>query len=84
MVIAPGTFGILQTTPSTAQSLSREAIATRPQLGEDIYRSVNRLPGISSSEYSAQFHVRGGVAGEMLVLLDGVLASFGGGVRFRS
>ena len=44
----PGTFGLLQATPSASQSLSREAIAARPQLGEDIYRSVNRLPGISS------------------------------------
>src|SRR6185369_3794951 len=39
---------------------------------EDIYRTVNRLPGVVSNELSAKLTVRGGDDESMLVLLDGL------------
>ncbi|HSR51803.1 MAG TPA: TonB-dependent receptor, partial [Acidobacteriota bacterium] len=47
-------------------------IESVPQFGEDIFRAVNRLPGLSSSDYSAHFSIRGGRSDETLILLDGL------------
>jgi hypothetical protein len=72
VVVTPGHFGIAQEAMNKPETLNREQIETLPQLAEDIYRTVNRLPGISSSEMSAKFSVRGGDASTVLVTLDGL------------
>jgi len=41
-------------------------------IGEDIFRAVNRLPGLVSNDYSAHFGIRGGLHSETLILLDGL------------
>jgi len=72
VVITPGTFGLLSPVRGTAQSLGRDAIISRPQLGEDLFRSIQRLPGLASNEYGAAFHVRGAETGQLHVSLDGL------------
>ena len=72
MIITPGHFGLLQTGVTGGQSLSRETLETIPQLGEDIYRAVSRLPGVTADDFSAKFGVRGGTGDEMYVSLDGL------------
>ena len=72
VVVTPGHFGIAHERVNQPQTLSREQIETLPQLAEDIYRTVNRLPGISTNEMSAKFTVRGGDDKSMLVKLDGL------------
>jgi len=74
LVVTPGRFGIMGAeTPAVRQTLSRKDIKTLPQFGEDLYRAVNRLPGVSpSNDYSAKFVVRGGEHDEVLVLMDGL------------
>ena len=47
-------------------------IRTRPQLGDDLFRSINRLPGLTSDDFSAGFHVRGSELDQMYVSFDGV------------
>lgn len=53
-------------------TLEAEELANAPTLGGDALRTVVRLPGISSVGVSAKPRIRGGVADELLVRLDGV------------
>ena len=52
------------------QALTREDLENVP-FGEDIYRAVTRLPGVSAGDFSAKFTVRGGRNENVLVLMDG-------------
>jgi hypothetical protein len=73
LVVAPGTFGILDEVSDFAlQTLTRDQIQTFPQLGEDVFRSLRRLPGIASGDISTKLHLRGGRERELLYLLDGM------------
>ncbi len=72
IVVTPGRFSVLKRDPAVPQTLSREEIRTMPQIGEDIYRAIVRLPGVSGSDFSARFNVRGGEYDQVLVTLDGL------------
>jgi hypothetical protein len=73
LVISPGTFVILDDTKSVAlQTLTREQIETVPQVGEDVFRSLRRLPGVASGDISTRLYLRGGQDRETLILLDGM------------
>jgi outer membrane cobalamin receptor len=71
MVVTPSYFGLLETR-NAAQSMTREQLQTVPQIGEDIYRAINRLPGVAASDFSARFSVRGATADQLYVTLDGL------------
>lgn len=72
IIVTPGRFAIMQNEPAVRQTLTRDEISTIPHFGEDIYRAVQRLPGISGNDFNAKFTVRGGENKEVLVLLDGL------------
>ncbi len=72
VTVTPGAFSFMDDGSSTRQTMSREDIESVPQLGEDIFRAVNRLPGLSSGDYSAHFSIRGGRHDETLIQLDGL------------
>jgi outer membrane receptor protein involved in Fe transport len=73
ILVMPGTFSILEdVTPGAVQALTREEIQTMPQVGEDVFRSMKRLPGVAAHDISTKLHVRGGTDDEVLVRLDGI------------
>jgi len=72
ITVTPGRFAIMGDATGSRQALSQEEIQTIPQFGEDIFRSVTRLPGVTGNDYSARFTIRGGEQEEVLVRLDGV------------
>ncbi|UCH10723.1 MAG: TonB-dependent receptor [Fidelibacterota bacterium] len=72
LVITPGHFSLMEDIPTSRLAIRAENIRSFPQLGEDIYRAVSRLPGITSNDFAAGFYVRGGENEQVLVLLDGM------------
>ncbi|UCH10724.1 MAG: TonB-dependent receptor [Fidelibacterota bacterium] len=72
IIITPGHFSLMEDIPTTRHALRAEDIRSFPQLGEDIYRAVNRLPGLANNDFAAGFYIRGGRQNEVLVLLDGM------------
>jgi len=72
VTVTPGHFSIMGTEPVAKQSLTQREMQTMPQLGDDFFRAVNRLPGVSSNDFSTRFSIRGGEYEEVLVTLDGL------------
>ena len=72
IVVSPGSYTIMGTEPTVHQTFSREEITTFPQLGDDLFRSVIRLPGTGGNDFSTRFEIRGGEYEEVLVRLDGL------------
>jgi hypothetical protein len=72
IIVTPGRFDIMGTEPTAQQTLTRGEIETVPQLGDDFFRAVTRLPGMSGNDFSTRFVVRGGEYDEVLVTLDGL------------
>lgn len=72
IVVSPSRFGILSESPVPVQTLSRREVEASPHLGSDLFRAMNRLPGIATHDISSKLHVRGGPDDQVLTLLDGL------------
>ena len=73
IVVAPGTFGILESVPpGTVRTITRDEIETMPQVGEDVFRSLTRLAGVTAHDISTRLSVRGSLDREVMVRLDGL------------
>ena len=72
IIVTPGHFSLMEKKPLSSKALKADDIRSFPQIGEDIYRAINRLPGVTGHDVSAKFNVRGGEYDEVLVMLDGM------------
>jgi len=72
IVVTPGHFSLMEKEPVSRNALRAEHVRNFPQLGEDVFRAVKRLPGLAGNDYSAKFSIRGGEHDEVLVMLDGM------------
>jgi hypothetical protein len=73
IVVTPSTYGVLGEGPViTPHTLTREEVQTRPHFGEDVYRTLDRLPGVTTDDISAKLHIRGGPNDQVLELFDGL------------
>jgi outer membrane receptor protein involved in Fe transport len=71
-VVTPSRFGVGERTGSVAATLTQSELATLPQIGEDVYRTLVRIPGVAADDFTAKFWVRGASNGKLLARLDGV------------
>jgi outer membrane receptor protein involved in Fe transport len=71
LTVTPSRVSLLRTDPEGLFALSRREILALPHLGNDFFRTLSLLPGITANDVSAQFHVRGGRRDETQILLDG-------------
>jgi outer membrane cobalamin receptor len=72
VVVEPSCYTLYQEAPSVRASLSREEVERMPHFADDVFRAARWLPGTTGEDLSSTMNVRGGVADESLILLDGV------------
>jgi hypothetical protein len=72
MVVTPSKFGVSDERVSTGAALTSTELETLPRLGDDLFRSIARLPGLAADDFTARFWVRGAPNGQLLARLDGV------------
>lgn len=70
--VSPSRFGLEEERSGLAAMLTQEDLAALPQVGEDLYRSIAHLPGLTADDYTARFWVRGAPQENVLSRLDGV------------
>lgn len=69
-VVTPSHFDF-STGHAGAATLTQQDLETLPQIGEDLYRSIARLPGVAADDFTARFWVRGAPNRQLLVRADG-------------
>ena len=72
VVVTPSQYGIAEERIAPNVTLTSTEIETLPQLGEDLYRTITRLPGLTGNDFSAKFLVRGAPNNQLLARFDGV------------
>ena len=70
-IVVTASASLLREEPAAAVALDRKQITELPHFGDDLFRAVAVLPGVSGGDFSARFAIRGGLYDETLVLLDG-------------
>jgi len=72
VVVTPSSFGIADERGPASVTLTNRELQNLPQLGEDLYRTISRLPGLAADDISSAFWVRGAPNSQMLARFDGV------------
>jgi hypothetical protein len=72
VVVEPSRYTLYQEAPAVRASLSRDEVERMPHFADDVFRAARWLPGTTGEDMSSTMNVRGGVADESLILLDGV------------
>lgn len=71
VIVTPSRFGVGDAVGAPAATLTAGELAARPQVGEDLFRVIARLPGLAADDFTARFWVRGAPNGQLAVRLDG-------------
>ena len=71
VVVTPSRFGVADVATTAVAALTAAELEVLPQVGDDLFRSIARLPGLATDDVSARFWVRGAPQSEVWVRLDG-------------
>ncbi|MEO7174781.1 MAG: TonB-dependent receptor [Saprospiraceae bacterium] len=72
VTVSPGSYSIMEKVGSSGSIALSEENIKNMAWAEDVTRAVSRLPGISASDYSSRFAIRGGEANQVMISLDGM------------
>ncbi|HEX7708384.1 MAG TPA: TonB-dependent receptor [Thermoanaerobaculia bacterium] len=67
-----GSYSIGRDAPARSSALTAEQLRELPHFGDDIFRAVTVLPGVTSNDASAEFNVRGSLTREVRYEIDGL------------
>lgn len=70
-VVTPSRYSVAREGDGSRATLTRADLEVLPQVGEDLFRSIARLPGVAADDFTAKFWVRGAPQRQLLVRLDG-------------
>ncbi len=71
-IVVTSNYRLYRREPVSTAMFDREQILSLPHFGDDLYRAIALLPGVSGSDFSSRFSLRGGLYEEILVTLDGL------------
>jgi hypothetical protein len=72
LVVTPSRFGVSNQPLAAGAALTAADLESLPQLGEDFYRTIARLPGLAADDFTAKFWLRGAPNSQVLARFDGV------------
>ncbi len=72
LIITPSHYGVSGENTSQNVTMTSADLQPLPQIGEDLYRTINRMPGLSANDYTARFLVRGAPNSQVLSRCDGI------------
>ena len=72
IVVTPSRYGVSHEPATAGAALTAADLEGLPQLGEDLYRTIARLPGLAADDFTAKFWLRGAPNAQVLARFDGV------------
>jgi len=72
IVVTPSQYSVSDDTHASMASMNSQQLEELPQIGDDLYRTLARLPGLQTDDFTAKFSIRGAPFNENKSLLDGV------------
>jgi outer membrane receptor protein involved in Fe transport len=72
IVVTPGRHAVIREEQAAAHTLRGDDTTIVPNMGGDVSRVVEQLPGVTAPDHSAAFHLRGSTARDVSFVLDGL------------
>ena len=72
VVVTASRYELIRAAEPSLSTLTTAELEQVPNVGDDPLRTVARLPGTATNDYSARVNIRGGNTDETLVLFDGL------------
>jgi hypothetical protein len=72
VIVTPGRHSLIREDPAQGRAIDHGDTVLVPNIGGDISRVVERLPGVAAADNSAAFNVRGSLAADTSFVLDGL------------
>ena len=72
VVVTPNRHSVVRQEQASRHTVTHEEAVLAPTIGGDISRVVELLPGVAAADNSAAFNVRGSIAQDVSMVLDGL------------
>ncbi len=72
VVVVSSRYALDRSASPSVRALDADELSGIPELGDDVLRVANHLPGTASIGISAKPHIRGGLQDELLILFNNV------------